>query len=831
MQHNEVANGQCYHCLLSIPAHSDFQLTIDGKARSMCCPGCLAVAQTILASGLDNYYQHRNLVIQTTTANNISRDRQSLIPDELLLLNDQELQNSFVTIDTQGQKEATLVIEGITCAACVWLLEKHLHKLSGINIFNVNMSNHRAQVNWQDSEIELSEILAAIHQIGYIGHPYRADIEEQILASEQKKAMRRLGISGVGMMQVLALAIALYFGSYSGIDASTENWLRWISFTICTPIVFYAAQPFFFAAYRDLKTFNLSMDVPVSLAIGAAYIASGWATISASGEIYFDSVSMFTFFLLFGRYLEMQARHRTGRAGNALQNLLPEATIRLTKDKNGVISEQLIACSKLSVGDYILVKPGQTIPTDGVISQGYSSVDESALTGEYLPKRRNLDDHVIGGTLNVENPLQIKVSAIGAQTQLSAIVRLLERASQDKPKVAVIADKVANYFVACVLASAAIVSISWYFIDSSQAFWITLSVLVVTCPCALSLATPTALTTATGTLRQQGLLITRSHVLENLAIATDFVFDKTGTLTQGNLTIERTVAAADEKPAFEIAAALEQHSEHPIARAFRHYGGISGEDIEVTLGLGIQGTVNGIIYRIGKAEFSAQLLKDTTPTAPSDTGHWLLLCSAQKVIAWFLIADVLRSDSKACIRQLKQLNINVHMLTGDSSSSVNDIAAQLNIQHICSAASPKDKIDYINNLRQQGAKVVMVGDGINDLPVLAGAQTSIAMGSASDLAKTHADAVLTSGELQVITTALLLAKKTKRVIIQNIVWAFSYNMLALPLAAFGLIPPYAAAIGMSLSSLIVVSNALRLSKVEPKKAIVTSNPQQLSEQT
>ena len=832
MTAQKIKENQCFHCLLDIPNFADFQVIIDGEPKKMCCNGCVAVAEMILASGLDNYYKHRD--IDEQKAGNLTRDRADIIPDELALYNTANVQQEFVTLNPAGVKEATLVIEGITCAACVWLLEKHLGKQPGIIKFNLNMSNHRAIVSWDNDTIQLSEILAQIHYIGYQGHPYRADVEEQLLAKEHKRAMRRLGIAGVGMMQVTTLAIALYFGHFSGIESTTEQWLRWISLIICTPILLYAAQPFFKAAIRDLKTRQLSMDVPVSIAIGGAFVASAWATITHQGEIYFDSVSMFTFFLLFGRFLEMQARHRTGRAGNALQNLLPEACTKLISDSNGNTSEKLIAASELAVDDIILIKPGHTLPADGIIINGYSSIDESALTGEYLPKRRNCNDQVIGGTLNVENPIQVKVTSVGEQTQLSAIVRLLERASEGKPKVAILADKVASYFVACVLLAAVIVSTSWWFIDASQAFWITLSVLVVTCPCALSLATPTALTTATGTLRQSGLLITRSHVLENLASATDFVFDKTGTLTQGNLSIEKTIATDCEQRALEIAAALEANSEHPIAKAFKHYLKNSADDIQITLGQGVQGVINGETYRIGKLAFASEILTTalTKPEESGDTlsnnsivdvGHWLLLCNKQRVIAWFLIADSLRVDSIQCIKQLKEMGYNVHMLTGDSSSNVEDVAKQLAIDHISRGASPEDKINYINQLRHNDANVVMIGDGINDLPVLAGAQTSLAMGSASDLAKTHADAVLTSSKLTVITDAVILARKTKKIITQNIIWAFSYNMLALPLAAFGLVPPYAAAIGMSLSSLIVVTNALRLAKSDKKTKLSSAN--------
>ncbi|EPJ49631.1 MAG: putative cation-transporting P-type ATPase [Osedax symbiont Rs2] len=803
----EVPEHACYHCLLDIPKHSNFSVLIDGSSRAMCCPGCSAVAQTIIDSGLHDYYRHR-----TDNPSGQSLDPQSLVPEELTLYNSDKVQGSFVNDSVDGFREATLVIEGITCAACIWLLEHHLQTQPGVQSFSVNMSNHRAQISWDREQIQLSEILSKIYQIGYRGHPYRPDIEEQLLAREQKRAMLRLGVAGVGMMQVLALAIALYAGGFQGIESSTEQWLRWSSFVICTPIIFYAALPFFSAAYRDLKTYHLSMDVPVSIAIGGAFIASAWATISHSGEIYFDSVSMFTFFLLFGRYLEMQARHRTGRAGNALQNLFPQAAIQLIVDDRGNTKEQLISAAELEVGNRILVKPGQLIPADATISSGFSSIDESALTGEYMPQRRCIGEAVIGGTLNVENPIQLTVTHVGSQTQLSAIVRLLERAASEKPKVAKLADKVANYFVACVLLAAIVVSISWYFIDPEKAFWITLSVLVVTCPCALSLATPTALTTATGNLRQRGLLITRGHVLESLALCTDIVFDKTGTLTQGNLCIEKTIAE-DPESALRIAAALEANSEHPIAQAFRFYLQHSADNIAVTLGQGIEGIVGGDLYRIGKPQFAAKLLGPgfDCPSPDSD-GHWLLLCNEKRIIGWFLIADSLRVDSKDCVKTLQRLGINVHMLTGDSSSSGPKTAAELGIQQLCAGASPEQKNQYIQTLQQSGAKVLMVGDGINDLPVLAGTQTSIAMGSASDLAKTHADAVLTNGELTLIGEAVLLAKKTNKIIKQNIAWAFSYNMTALPLAALGLIPPYAAAIGMSLSSLLVVFNALRLGK-------------------
>ncbi|MGB1238255.1 MAG: heavy metal translocating P-type ATPase [Pseudomonadales bacterium] len=807
----QVPAHLCYHCFLDIPKGTDFSVEIDGHSRAMCCPGCQAVAQTIVASGLQNYYRHRTGEAIPASDRGVSELEQ--IKAEFALYNSPDIQREFVAT-VEHESEATLVIEGITCAACVWLLEHHISNQPGVSEASVNMSNHRARIRWDDSQVQLSQLLTEIYQIGYTAHPYRADVEEQLLIKERKRALRRLGVAAIGMMQIGTLAIALYAGAFSSIDASSQFYMRWSSLILATPVVLYAALPFFQAALRDIRTRHLSMDVPVSIAIGGAYLASIWATVTQSGEIYFDSVTMFTFFLLLGRYLEMQARHRSGRAGNALLNLLPASALKVTQHQ-GVENETLVTVSELAANDIVLVKPGQTIPCDGIIARGGSSIDESALTGEYLPKRRLEGEPVIGGTLNVENPLYISVSHIGEQTQLSAIVRLLERAQQDKPKLAKLADTVSNYFVAFVLIASAIVSISWWIISPEHAFWVTLSVLVVTCPCALSLATPTALTAATGTLRQLGLLITRGHVLESLSSASDIVFDKTGTLTQGNLAIDNVVcldSQCDQSQALRIAAALESHSEHPIAKAFQTHFAESAREVNTALGEGIEGEYQGMRYRLGKASYAAQLCASAELEAPRASGHWLLLCSQHAPLAWIEISDSLRSDAAETIGALKALGLKVHMLTGDSSSAVDDVAQALGIDAIQRNASPQQKLDYIHQLQKNGAKVVMVGDGINDLPVLAGAHTSIAMGSASDLAKTHADAVLSAAQLNTLAKAVRLSRKTKRVIKQNIIWAFGYNLTAFPLAAFGLIPPYLAAVGMSASSLIVVGNAMRLSR-------------------
>ncbi len=808
----------CFHCGLDVPTGTHFTATIRGKEQPMCCPGCKAVAETIVSSGLEHYYKHRqaepNLLPELT-----GTELPSSVQDELKLYDNPSIQKEFVISIDHATREATLMIEGITCAACIWLLEHHIVKQSGVVQATVNMTNHRARIRWHDDKIQLSQIMAAIYKIGYQGHPYHPNKEEQLLELEKKRSIRRLGIAGLGMMQAMMMAMALYAGALQGIDLAVEYFIRWTSLIIATPVVAYSAKPFFVAALRDLRTRHLSMDVPVSLAIGGAYLASVWATITHTGDVYFDSVTMFTFFLLIGRHLEMQARHRTGRAGNALLNLIPASALRVSEDG----FETLIPATELNKDDIVLVKPGHTIPADGIITHGFSSVDESALTGEYLPISCKPGDNIVGGTINVENPIKVRVTETGADSKLSAIVRLLDRAQEEKPKVAKVADTVASYFVACVLITSVVVSAAWYYIEPSNAFWITLSVLVVTCPCALSLATPTALTAATGTLRQEGFLITRGHVLESLATATHIVFDKTGTLTEGNLSLKSTVTLStfSAERVLEIAAGLEAHSEHPIAKAFRKFQTVNADSINNEVGLGIQGEMQGRIYRIGKPEYASALCHQELSynDAPDQNGQWLLLCDEEQPLAWFCLNDQLRKDTQQTLKLLRYLGFNIHMLTGDNSSAVKEVAGALNIQNFASNVSPQDKLRYIQKLQSSGAKVIMVGDGINDIPVLAGAQTSIAMGSATDLAKTNADAVLMSSELIRLVEAVLLSRKTQAIIKQNLAWSLLYNIIALPLASLGFIAPYMAAIGMSASSLVVVGNALRLTKLTRKKHV------------
>ena len=792
----------CYHCGLPVPSGSPYEARVLGETRAMCCPGCQAVAEAIVAGGLEGYYRHRS-----ETASN-PEALPSALPDELALFDREDVQRPFV--QHQGElSETSLLIEGISCAACGWLIERHLRTLPGVDEARLNLSNHRLHVRWSDSQLPLSELLKELRRIGYAGHPYKADDAAERLAAENKRAMRQLGVAGLLWMQVMMAAMATWPEFNIDLSPELDKILRWVSLFLTTPIVFYCCGQFFRGALRDLRTRHLSMDVSVSLAIGGAYAAGTWSTVTGIGELYFDAVGMFALFLLAGRYLERRARERTAAATAQLVNLLPASCLRL--DASG--QSQRILLGELAVGDRVLVPPGALMPADGLILEGQSSVDESLLTGEYLPLPRGRGDAVTAGTLNVEGPLTLEVQALGDQTRLSAIVRLLERAQADKPRLAELADKVAQWFLIIVLLAAAIVGLAWWQIDPSRAFWIVLSLLVATCPCALALATPTALTTATGSLHKLGLLLTRGHVLEGLNQIDTVIFDKTGTLTEGRLTLSaiHPLGPLDNDACLALAAALENRSEHPIARAFGR-APRPAEQVENVPGKGLEGLVDGQRLRIGQAAFVAELGGWAEPEIPGSNGQWLLLGNEQGPLAWLVLDDRLREDAPLLLDACRARGWQVMLLSGDSSPMVGEIARRLGIDDARGGLSPDAKLDVLRDLHQQGRRVLMLGDGVNDVPVLAGADISVAMGSATDLAKTSADAVLLSNRLESLVQALSVAGRTRRIIIQNLAWATLYNGLVLPFAALGWVTPVWAAFGMSVSSLLVVINALRLAR-------------------
>lgn len=801
----------CYHCGLPITDNECLEVTILGEAQAMCCPGCQAVAHTIVNIGMERYYQHRE------PGKPGAMQAVDLIPECLSGLKDWDtpaLQEPYVHSVATNQKEITLLINNITCAACVWLIETQLKHITGIIHCSVNMSSHRAQIKWDDQRISLSGIIKAIAAVGYQAEPYSPQQQEIRIKQENKRALTRIGVAGLAAMQVMMYATGLYLGAFSDMNPQHQYFLRWVSALVCTPVYFYSGIPFLQGALRSLKSRHLSMDVPIALALTLAFFSSLWATLTSGPEVYFDSVCMFVFFLSIGRYLEMRARHRSQETSIRMSHSKILTARTLTKDQQPV----LIPADQLTINDRVLVKAGEVIPGDGIVESGESSVNETMLTGESLPRLKTHGDAVIGGTLNVEQPLIITIQHQPKNSTLSTLRRLLERAEADKPQTFQLADRIASYFVLATLIISMLVFAYWWFNAPPDAFWITLSVLVVTCPCALSLATPTAITAATSALANLGFLSTRSHTLETLRIITDVVFDKTGTLTLGtfSLTETRILNGVDLETTNALAASLEAVSEHPIAHAFHDIPQKRPINTPMVFpNQGVEAIWKEQTVRIGKPEF-ANFGVHIMPPADSnmaDHGQWILLATKTEPMAWFYITDRLRPGGPELIQQLREQGIRCHILSGDGSGHAEQLGQDLDIHQVISNATPQQKLAYLQTLQKDGQTVLMVGDGLNDAPVLAQANVSIAVAGASDLANIAADGILLGESLKPLQQATKVALTTHQIIRQNLTWAIAYNVIALPLAASGIIPPWASAIGMSASSLLVVLNALRISKL------------------
>lgn len=809
----EADSPECYHCGLPATETVRYDVVVDGVSRRMCCAGCQAVAQAIVDNGLADYYRHRDALPES---------RKEALPEalgELGLFDHPDFQKSFVRPLGEHSREASLLLEGITCAACVWLNEQHVARLPGVEAIEINYATRRARVRWDAERVKLSGILGAIQAIGYRAYPYDEARSEQIARRERRSALWRLFVAGFGMMQVMMYAIPAYVAGDGEMTADIDQLLRWASLVLTVPVVLYSAAPFFQRAWRDIRLRRLGMDVPVALGVGSAFAASCYATVVASGEVYFDSVAMFVFFLLCGRYLEMLARQKAVRGVEALGKVLPAFAERVLADG----SDERVPVSTLVPGDRVRVKPGEAIPADGVVVDGASAADESLLTGESRPVPKSVGDAVTGGSLNVGSPVVLEIQQVGDATRLAAILRLMERAATEKPRLVRQADRIAAWFIAGLIVLAVSAGIGWYLVDPDRALWIFVSVLVVSCPCALSLATPAALTVSSDAMARIGVLVTRGHAIEALAKADTVMFDKTGTLTEGAVHLSRIVTAdgVDRAMALATAAALEQGSEHAIASGVRAAAkGARKQAMAVMAetGRGVEGLVDGVRYRIGREDFVEELVGTPAPDSLRAAGGGIqtrvFLGSAHGWQAALLLEDVTRPQAAEALHWLTGHGLGVGILSGDAPSTVQAFAESLGVADARGGLSPQDKHAAIEALQAKGHVVAMVGDGVNDAPVLAKAHVSIAMGEGTELARTHADIVLLGGQMLALTDGIALARRTLKIIRQNLFWSFGYNFLAIPLAVTGWVTPWMAGIGMSASSLFVVLNALRLQRVK-----------------
>jgi Cu2+-exporting ATPase len=803
----------CFHCGLPVPAGGRWRVVVESVAQPMCCAGCAAVAQTIVDNGLVSYYRQRSaLPALDQTVPQALRD---------LAVYDHD-RASADDAGAAGLQETALILEGISCAACVWLIEQRVLRLPGVAGIAVNFTSLRARLRWDPRQTRLSTILAAISEVGYRAYPYERERAEQLRRRERNLALWRLFIAGFGMMQVMMYLIPVYLAA-GDMTADVEQLMRLASLILTAPVVLFSAAPFFAGAWRDLRNGRPGMDVPVALGIGAAFAASLLATWRGSGAVYFDSVTMFVFLLLAARYFEMMARTRSQAMQEQLALRAPLFAERLTRWP--AASAEKVAAQALREGDFVRIGVGATVPADGVLVEGDGELDEALLTGEARPQLRRPGDCLTGGSYNLGNPLVMRVTGVGAATRLAVILRLAERAAAGRPRLALAADRVARQFVVALLAIAAGVAAAWWLIDPSQALTVTVAVLVVSCPCALSLATPAALGAAGDSLHRAGVLVTRGDAIEGLATATDIVFDKTGTLTTGRMQLRGVLVQGAHQPATALAwaAALETGSNHPVALALRASAATAGLPAVAAAvhvgGAGVEGGIDGARVRIGSAAFVGALTQRALPAAwppPAAEACVVYLGDASGWIARIELADSLRASARELVARITAAGLRVHLLSGDRAASVAQVARALGIEAVRAEASAADKCEYVRQLQRRGGAVVMVGDGVNDAAGLSAAQVSVAMGGGAEIASGNSDVVLLGGRIESLGTALDASRRALRVIRQNLAWAFGYNALAVPLAACGAVTPLLAGIGMAASSALVIANALRLLRLDPR---------------
>ena len=589
-----LSRADCYHCGLPLPHQARLSAMIDGVERAMCCAGCQAVAQTIVANGLTSYYRHRSaLPARGEEAPQAVRDAAAY---EI-----REVERSLTRPAGGHAREVKLMLEKITCAACIWLIEQRIARLRGVLGIDINYATRRASVRWDAHRTRLASILKAVVALGYRAYPYDSTRAEEARRRERDRALWRLFVAGFGMMQVMMYLVPVYLAG-GEMTADIEQLMRIASLILTLPVVLYAAAPFFLGAWRDVRSRHLGMDVPVALGIAAAFAASVVATVTGGGQVYFDSVTMFVFLLLVARYFEMAARARAAAMQEQLALQAPRVAERFAAWPGSDLAEP-VAVGSLRAGDYLRVRPGAAVPADGTVAAGDSEVDERLLTGEARPRPKRCGDSLTGGSFNIGSPLVMRVARVGSDTVLAGILRLLDRAAAEKPRIARSADRAARYFVLALLVIAAVTAAAWFYVDPQRALWVTVAVLVASCPCALSLATPAALAAATGALHAHGVLIIRGNALESLARATHFVFDKTGTLTNGDLRLAGVLLPGEASKTrtrddcLALAAALEAGSAHPIARALstaaptpvRH----RCAECKHVAGNGIEGVVDG----------------------------------------------------------------------------------------------------------------------------------------------------------------------------------------------------------------------------------------------
>lgn len=782
----------CHHC--GEPVADGHPVVAGGHA--FCCEGCAAAAAWIEDADLGSYYR-----LRSETANRVQADRLDLQNWDRADLLDEHSR----AVD--GGREIVLLTDGMRCAACAWLIDRALAREAGVLDTTANAVTGRIRIAWDPARTPLSALLHRLAMLGYRPYLATGDAREQARLSERRRWLLRLGVAGLGSLQAMMLAEALYLDVNATMPLPTRDLFRWLTFLVSTPVVFYSGWPFLAGMARELRARHVGMDTLIASSTLLAYLASLVETIRGGTHVWYDAAVMFVFLLLAARMLEQRARNVATAQVDALARAQPVFAIRERDDG----TRESVPPSALRIDDIVCVSAGEGVPADGALLDGAADFEEALLTGESRPVLRHAGEIVYAGTTCRERPARLRVTATGTSTRLSQLAGLVDRAQGHRPPLAHIADRVGRHFVVTLLVLAVAVYLGWRFYQPERAFEVTLALLVISCPCALSLSVPAVLAAAHGALARCGVLATRPDALDTLARATDLVFDKTGTLSDGR---PARIAAEvfgewDAEAAARVVAALEKDSGHPIATAFADIDvRDQAQAVVARAGLGVEGDVNGRHWRFGRADWAAG--------CDDDGALWL--GDGTHGEARFTLDEKPRDDAATTVAALRARGLRIHLASGDGEDAVHRLADTLGITSTLARQSPEDKLAYVRQLQAEGRIVAMVGDGLNDAPVLAGADVSIAMGEGAPLAQQAADLVATGPSLLRIADAVRIARLSRRLVRQNLLWSAGYNLLAVPLAAAGLVTPWIAALGMAVSSLVVTLNALRLARTSTEMA-------------
>jgi len=802
----------CFHCGLPISKYNSFQAKIAGKPKKFCCLGCQSVCTAIHEAGLAQFYQQTHTSPLTPPPS---------VPEEISLYDLDDVQRKFVR-HLGTEREISLLVEGIHCPACIWLIEKALDPMPGVLSANVNLSGKRLKLRWDNTKIQLSAILQRLGKIGYAALPFDPELSEGQLHRQNRALLYRIGFAGFSAMNLMWISIALYSGASEG---EFRTLFYWIGFFLATPTLFYSGYPFLKGAWQGIRAFYPTMDLPIAIGAISTYLYSSYITfINDQNGVYFDTVVNFLFVILVGRFLESASRRKAVASTRRVIDLQPRGATIL---RNG--QEVTVPIEAVQPEEIVLVRPGARIPVDGVILQGNSEVDESLLTGESIPVEKQVGDSVCAGSMNHSGALQIQVRSTLQNTALGRILNLVEEAQSSKAPIQQIADRIVPWFVTTTLLLA--VFTFWWHNDFSVALMASTSVLVVTCPCAFGLSTPMAIGVASGLGARHGILVRTGAVLELLSKVTRIVFDKTGTLTVGQIEVHSVIPATGIEPneVLRRAAEIEYLSEHPIAKAIikeakrreLHFT-VPIEDFHNFPGRGIRAKTGKEYVTLGNSIWLEQhgiTLEASLSKHITDFGSigWVRVAVGEREIGIIGITDQLRPDTKTLVEALQKDGIQTTIMSGDRHSVVLSIAKTLGNIEVYSEMLPEDKARAIEKLQFAKEIVAMVGDGVNDAPALARANVGISLGSGAEVSQANADLVLISNDLGKIRQAIQLSKTTLRTVRQNIGISILYNTIMIPLAMAGLITPLIAAVAMPISSLLVIGNAMRIQTVFSKE--------------